>query len=355
MRWTLLLGAAWYLAAQPADYDRARQLLSSGHLREAVSLYRDLARAHPNDPGTLLNLSIAEYKAGDFGDAAASAAAALKLDPDLVPAHLFRGASYLELGEFAAAVEPLRRATSANPAERNGRLMLGEALLGAGQPEAALEQLQSAAGMLPANPRVWYGLGRAYQALGRVKDEEEAWGRLEALPPSLESHLHAADVETRQQRWLPATAQWRQALDMAPQNRSIRLGLAWSLFRSRDYDGTMAALKPVLSGPDANVQFLWGASLLNLQQPAESIPFLKAALSADSALLSARAALGQALLQTGKTGEAIAFLKDALPLDQDGSIHFQLFRAYQLTGHKAEAEQTLAGYQRLRASLPTAP
>jgi tetratricopeptide (TPR) repeat protein len=355
MRFTGLLLTACCLIAQTADYERARQLLTSGHPAEAAAIYRELSRAHPEDSDALLNLSIAEYKAGNFREAAASAAAALKLNPDLQPAHLFLGASYLELGEFTSAIDPLQRVVAANPGERNGRLMLGEALLGAGQMEAAAEHLNAAAELLPANSRVWYGLGRTYEALGRKNDAAKAWDRLTSLPPSLESHLHAAEVHNAQQRWREAAVESSEALKLAPRNQTVRIGLAWSLFRSRDYEGAIAALKPLLSSEKADVQFLYGASLLNLQQPVEAIPYLRTAIARDAHLLSARAALGQALLQTGDPEKAIGLLADSISLDQDGSIHFQLFRAYQLTNRKAEAQRALADYQRLRASLPAAP
>ncbi len=149
--------------------------------------------------------------------------------------------------------------------------------------------------------------------------------------------------------------EWREGLKLAPHDKTVRVGLAWSLFRSRDYDGAMAVMEPLKSSDRADVQFLYGASLLNLQRPAEAVPYLKAAISRDPNLLPARAALGQALLQTGKPEEAIGLLADSISLDQDGSIHFQLFRAYQLTNRSAEAQQALAAYQRLRASLPAEP
>jgi predicted Zn-dependent protease len=180
-----------------------------------------------------------------------------------------------------------------------------------------------------------------------------------ALPVSLESHLHAAQVHDTEQRWREAAVEWREALQLAPENRAVRVGLGASLFRSRDYDAAMAALKPLLkseSAPDSgNIQFLYGASLLNLQQPVEAIPYLRAAVAADAALLPARAALGQGLLLTGKPEEAIPLLQSAVSVDRDGSIHFQLYRAYRLTHREAEARQALAAYQRLRASLAPVP
>jgi predicted Zn-dependent protease len=117
----------------------------------------------------------------------------------------------------------------------------------------------------------------------------------------------------------------------------------------------MATLKPLLTSESADVQFLYGASLLNVQQPVEAIPYLRAAVARDARLLPARAALGQGLLQTGKAEEAIALLEGAVSVDRDGSIHFQLYRAYRLTHREAEARQALAAYQRLRASLAPVP
>jgi predicted Zn-dependent protease len=178
---------------------------------------------------------------------------------------------------------------------------------------------------------------------------------LMVLPTSFESHLHAAEVHSAEQRWREAALEWREALRLAPEKPAIRVGLGEALFRSRDYQASMAALQPLLGSDSAEVQFLYGASLLNLQQPLDAVPYLREAIARDARLLPASAALGQALLQTGKAGEAIPLLQAAVSADRDGSIHFQLFRAYQLTHRDAEAKRALADYQRFRASLPARP
>lgn len=331
--------------------ERAQELVAAGRLDEAVRIYQDLVLASPGNPALLLNLCITEYKAKQYAESIVHASAALRLQADLLPARLFLGASQLELGQFARAVESLEPVVAANPRERNALLMLGEALLGTGKPDEAAAHLQVAAELLSANPRVWYGLGRAYETLGRSQAASDAWGRLLALPPSTESHRHEAQVHDAAQRWRAAAGEWRAALALAPENRAARMGLGWALFRGRDYEAAMDALKPLLTGEAADVQFLFGASLLNQQQPAAAIPYLRAAIARDPGLLPARAALGQSLLQTGKAEEAIPFLRDATPVDTaDGNIHFQLFRAYQLTHREVEARQALAAYQRLRAS-----
>jgi predicted Zn-dependent protease len=160
-----------------------------------------------------------------------------------------------------------------------------------------------------------------------------------------------AETHNAEHRWRQAAVEWHEALKLAPENRKARLAYAWALFRSRDYEAAMSAVKDLLSTDDANVQFVYGASLANLQQPAEALPYLRTAIARDPILLAARAALGQCLLQTGKVEEAIPFLESAASTDEDGSTHFQLFRAYQLTNRKMEAQKALAEYQRLRGSL----
>jgi predicted Zn-dependent protease len=350
-----LFVAASFIPAQSSDHERARQMLASGHPKEAAVIYRQLSRSKPGDPDLLVNLSIAEYKSGAFRAAADSASEALKLDSDSLPANLFLGASLLGLREFARAVDPLERVIAANPNERNGRLMLGEALLGAGRSADAVDHFKAVSEMLPANPRVWYGLAKTYEGIGRKGLASDAWERLKALPPSLQSHMHSAELHIAALRWREAALEWQEALKLEPENASVRLGLAWSQFRSREYDGALLTLKPLLAvSANAEVPFLYGASLLNLQQPEDAMPHIQAALARDPGLLPAQAAMGQALLQIGKAEQAIPLLEKSLAVDQDGSIHFQLFRAYQLTGRNPQAQQAHAEYERLRKSLAAA-
>jgi tetratricopeptide (TPR) repeat protein len=350
---------AFRIFAQQADpasaARRAQELVAAHSFDEAIRIYHDLVRVSPENAALWLNLSVADYLAKHFREAITDATAALKLQPDLMPALLVLGGSYLELGQFAMAIDPLKSVLAANPRERNGRLMLAEALLGAGQPVDAADNFQAAAELLPDNPRVWYGLGRAQEALGKSTAAKEAWDRLISLPASLESHLHAAEVHRAGRRWREAAAEWREALRLAPEKSGIRLALGDALFRSRDYRDAMATLQPLLASENGDVLFLYGASLLNLLQPLAAIPYLKSAIARNDRLQPARAALGQALLQTGQPDEAIPLLAQAILVDEDGSTHFQLFRAYQLTHRDAEAKHALAEYQRFRASLPARP
>ena len=51
--------------------------------------------------------------------------------------------------------------------DHNRREMLANALLALGRSEQASKQFGKLSGLEPENPKVWYGLGRTYEALSR--------------------------------------------------------------------------------------------------------------------------------------------------------------------------------------------
>lgn len=66
-------------------------------------------------------------------------------------------------------------------------------------------------------------------------------------------------------------------------------------------------------------------------------------------MLPAQASLARALLQSGRAAEALPHVTAALPLDTDGSLHFQLARAYQSSGQAEAAKAAMAKYQEIQA------
>jgi predicted Zn-dependent protease len=153
---------------------------------------------------------------------------------------------------------------------------------------------------------------------------------------------------------MEAAKQWRKALELAPHDNRARGGLAWALYRARDYPSALQVIEGMRKdGFDSAVMnFLTGGCWLNLEQPKKSIPYLEKAIADDSHFLPAKAALGQALLRTGRAREAIPFLQAALSVDEDGTIHFQLYRAYSVAGQAAAAKRALSDYEEFKKGLP---
>jgi len=465
-----LTGAQAPDAAEKAR--RARELAVAGKTEEAIALYEDLVKSAPQDAGLRMNLSIAQFKAGRYREAITHAEAAFRLQPALVTANLFLGASHLELGDPANAVGPLERFVQAQPKDRNARLLLARAKLTLERYDDAVTHYQAAADLMPENPAVWYGLGQAFEALsarafsdlelsapdsayfhallgdallagrrygaaadhyrqalaqqpslqglhaglaavyretgradpaaseddaekklpapdcasrnsacdfmaGRYREviaaartatgpqalywtskacrqlAKEAYERLGRLPASPERHILAAKGFEKRSLYPDAVREWREANRLSPADPVIQTGLAVALFHARDHAGALPLLERLIERQpsSAELRFLYGACLANLEQPEKAVPYLEEALKNKPDFLPARAALGQTYLRLGKAAESIPHLQASLPGDEDGSRHFQLVRAYQLAGQPDLARQALAAYEAFRKSL----
>src|SRR5882724_11850640 len=226
MTFVLLLLTAAALCAQPADpaqqARKASELVVAGKADEAIPIYLELARAAPNDASILVNLCIAEFKTRRFRDAAGHAEAALKLQPDSLAANLFLGASYTQLGEHARAVPLLEKVIAAQPNDRNARVMLAEALLALDRFDESAQQFRRASELAPENPGIWYGLGRALEALaGRAFQQLEIAG-----PDSVYWHALAAETYLKKRRYGSAFDSFRRALAPSSSVPGIHAGLA---------------------------------------------------------------------------------------------------------------------------------
>jgi len=177
----------------------------------------------------------------------------------------------------------------------------------------------------------------------------QAFFRLGQLPPSVEMHRLKAEIARGQNQHLESVQEWRAALELSPGNPRLQQELAISLFLAGDYKSSLeiagALLK--LDPKSAEFNFMAGDSLLRLEEPEKAVPYLEAALAADPKLAAARASLGLALSRLGKYAPAVPLLEKALDLDDDGSLHYQLARAYQASGQAEKARTAMAQYQEI--------
>lgn len=184
----------------------------------------------------------------------------------------------------------------------------------------------------------------------------QAFTRLGRLPPSREQHELKAHIYSGQKRYAEAAGEWKEAGKFSPGDLQIQKQLAISLKFSQDYAGALPLFQDLLRRQpgSAELSYLVGDTLLDLQRAEEAIPLLKRAVDRDPKLLAAHKSLARADLAAGKAAEAIPHLKVALATDEDGSLHYQLARAYQTNGQSGLAEQVLADYQKIQGSAAAA-
>jgi tetratricopeptide (TPR) repeat protein len=177
----------------------------------------------------------------------------------------------------------------------------------------------------------------------------QAFFRLSQLPPSVESHQLQAEIARERNQHMESVKEWRAALELSPGNPRLQQELAISLFLAKDYKAALETALPLLklNPREPELNFIIGDSFLRLEQPEKAVHYLKSALSADPKLRAADASLGLALARLGNFAEAIRHLESALDSDDDGSLHYQLARAYQATGATEKARAAMAAYQEI--------
>jgi predicted Zn-dependent protease len=199
-----------------------------------------------------------------------------------------------------------------------------------------------------------YWKTRAYAELA-----SGALAKLAAMKPSLELHELRAELYRNQRRHLQSVTELKAALTFSPDDPRLRRELAKSYYYARDWEAARKLFEELLKAAgrnaDPELQFFYGDVLLQSQQAEAALPYLKAAVDGAPDMPPAHATYGRALVQLGRFAEAIPHLETVLAEDEDGSLHYQLARAYQGTGQAEKAKPLLQKYQEMqRASQPAA-
>ena len=229
-----------------------------------------------------------------------------------------------------------------------------------GPPDCRIEKLQcdfsagrfdevvATATKLKDKPEGLYWLARAYQQLAI-----QSFGKLSNLSESSELHKVKAQLLRQERKYRESVDEWRAALKLSPDDRSLQSELAAALFLNQDYEGILPELKQLLAAqPDsANLNFFVGDSLLETQQAEEAIPYLETALRLDPKLLPAEVALGLAYVHLREPRKAIPHLKAGLKLDQTGRLYYLLARGYRATGQPELAKEMMDKYQQIQKAV----
>jgi predicted Zn-dependent protease len=494
-------------AAVAAREQAARQAMAEGRYDDAAQGYRALLAAMPNEPGLLMNLGMALAMGGHSREAIEPLTAATTRRPALLPAWLFLGSAYLDLGQPDRAIAPLRHFVAAQPDHADSRQMLATALLVTEHPREALPQYLRLTRLAAGDAKTWVGLVQCYDALAQQalqqlrqapgaeadvfqqliladalesedKNEQafalyrraldtlprftaihdalaqiydktghadwataerakvpakasagspadtlapvgdrtdlrsragtpdgtrrvasaanaggcvphrpdcefrarryanvvtgvaaradaeshywrarayaelalEAFAHLAALPESQELHELKAELFRNEGRHHQSVDELKLALTFAPNDPRLTKELAKSYYLSRDAEHARPLLRTLVDRvtDDPEIPLLYGEVLLDAQSADEALPYLKTAAARDPSSIDAHAALGRALVQLGQPADAIPHLKAALPQDEDGSLRYQLARAYQATGQPDLARPLLDEYQTLQ-------
>jgi tetratricopeptide (TPR) repeat protein len=191
---------------------------------------------------------------------------------------------------------------------------------------------------------------RYWRARAAAELAGAAFARLATLPESAELHAVRATAARDEDRHQDAVKELAAAVALAPGNPVLTYELAAACYAARDFERTLSTLTPLLRErpDDVRAAKLAGYALLQLRQPDDALPLLERASAADRQDAAARLALGRAHLQRGDFADAVRRIEPLLELDEDGSLHAQLARAYTATGNRDKGRALLARSEELR-------
>ncbi len=358
----------------PEDFNArlmlADALLAQDRYAEAVAQYEQVGRLMPDSPRVFFGLNrsyealaIALY---DRLERAASGS------PEFLA---LNGDFEVERRQFARALQRYRQALALRPSFPGAHESVAQIYEKTEHPDWALAERQKQKPGVPEctspSPECEFAAGRLrematasastpneiyWQAKACLRLSQQAYARLQELPPSQEEYEAAARVDERSGRWPEAEAAWREALKLSPGNMQIAQKLALASCRSKDCVSALPVLKEAIGREptSAELNFLYGLALGGTQDARRALPYLEAAVRLDGNLLDAHAALGEAYLEAGEAERAIPQLEKAIADDADGSRHYQLARAYQSAGKQERSAAVLREYREILARRETA-
>jgi tetratricopeptide (TPR) repeat protein len=160
----------------------------------------------------------------------------------------------------------------------------------------------------------------------------------QTTPSEVDGHIQAALQASRQNHVDTAIAEFKQAIELAPNDPSAYIGLGQVYMQASSYAEAITTLRHALElKPDLpGAHRLLGYALLTQGYAAEAVPHLKQ--------VQDHGALGIALMETNQFGEAVANLQEALagkPNDPD--LLYYLGRASQMLANESN-EKLLAQF-----------
>ncbi len=166
----------------------AEKLIKEKRLPEAISLYEELTRLHPDEDSLRLALAWAYKDGGRLDDAIAVFEGLLEKE---LKRKVFTGFAFDELvkifkeeKQFERMVRICEQAVAAQPDDVSLLFTLGDAYLLGGYPVKAIEVYEKIIFMEPDASASFLGLGNAHIAAGDYESAEAAYERAIRIDPS---------------------------------------------------------------------------------------------------------------------------------------------------------------------------
>ena len=373
------------LAGEPRRAERSeaygalgKLLLAGKYLRVAERCFRNAQMLAPDDTRWPYYLGHLFVRRGEPTKAVEHFEQVLSLRPTDLAALVWLGYAYIELGQPEAAEPVLTRARELNPAAPAVLYQLGRAGLAKQDYASAVQHLEEALRLNPAATVIHYPLAMAYRGLGDLEKAQSNLDRIRdragpgapvTLPDPLmadlstvlrspQVHGDLAQQASARGNWPEAARQFRQAIELAPDDGAMRVNLALTLNRMGDPRAAMAELEAAIRVDPrlAGAHFMIGTLLERSGRDQEAIDRYTVAVTHDPGLREAHLRLADALRRIDRLEASLPSYQRVLELEPDSEeARFgEAMALVRLTRHQ-EALERLSVAMDLHPDQPAFP
>ena len=290
-------------------------LLAAGRFRDALAPLRLALSLGDTTPATLLNLAIAEDRAGDRERGRRLMRQIAVRLPEWDEPVLRLAESLRAAGETSLAEEAYRQVLDLNPSRTQALIALGGLLLMRARPEEAQTLLIRCCGVAPENAEAWNTLGLALRATKAPGPALTAFIKAQTLRPDcLDYVLNGVDVTLDAGKGDAERARLAVAADQDPLNPVIQLGHGMLLDRMGRRTEAIDVLEAAAElTPDTLVPLrLLGGVLARSAQVARAEQVLRRVSTLDPENPQVRNDHAAVLMRLHRHAEARALLLDVL-------------------------------------------
>ena len=343
----LVIGCVAQNTAGQAEqrYQEAKLAEQSGHPEQAIEIYKEVIKLHPNLAYAHNNLGRLYYQQGQLQEAIPPLKRASELDPKLEPPRALLGFTLFQLHDFAGASREFKIAAQLDPTDEDVKLFLARSLVELQDYRGAVEILEKVSRQNPKNTEALYTLGGVYSVLAY-----RTLSQIQTADPNsyLIEVLLGRFAETKQ-IYPDAAEHYKKAIERAPDVADLYYRYAHALWAAGDSENALAQYKKALERDPYDYRAEWESARIVLpENPQEALRLSTLALKLKPDLADALTVRGRALVALQRPKEAVEDFKKALSFDpQNAAIHFQLARAYRAAGLSQEADNENAIFERI--------
>jgi tetratricopeptide (TPR) repeat protein len=295
--------------ADPAELEKAKDLLNHGHPDQAIAILKKLAAVEPPIMGVEHEL----------------------------------GTAYSSIGELADARNAFAKAIEQDASDQDSVQMEGIVLYRLHQPDAAIPYLERLVQTTPnASTDAQTILGQCFVSMKRYDDARITYARLFGEPPeSGGAYLMLATILRHMDPSEPAAIQAQKALDISPGLPLAHFMLGEIALQKSDFDQAAAQFEAERRiNPDyAPTYERLGEAYMRMEKLPEAQTALTKAITLDATLSGAFLKMGMVLLRRQDVQTAIVYLRHAAQLDPDNfKAHLFLAQAYHRIGNEDAAK-----------------